>query len=242
VPLVACKLYFQPPLLAAPSPIILAKSSPDLLRSGLQCIRHLAGEPSIQSIHALARAPSKLSASDKALCKTVHTGDALVAHDVEQALAVTKANYVLLATGNGANLGKTDTRQMTGKILATVLCKPAFEHVKVIVISSNGAGGSVIKVGMGIGMLVSTHLRHVLRDHTLQEQEFSTLMDRTLIVRPTSLSDGKAGKVLVEFGDKDKGPTINADRADVAQWITQEISKGGSAAFRNRKVNLTSAK
>jgi NAD(P)-dependent dehydrogenase (short-subunit alcohol dehydrogenase family) len=208
---------------------------------GLQCVRHLADEPSISSIHAFCRTPSKLSPSDKALCKTVHKGDALRVQDVEQVLAVTKANYVLLATGNGADLRKTNTRQMTGNVLATVLHKPAFEHVKIIVCSSNGAGGSVIKVGMGIGMLVSHHLRHVLADHTLQEMEFSNLMDRTLIVRPTSLMDNKSGKALVEFGDKVKGPTINADRADVALWITKEIAKGGPSAFRNRKVNLTSA-
>jgi hypothetical protein len=65
-------------------------------------------------------------------------------------------------------------------------------------------------------------------------------MDRTLIVRPTSLNDDKSGRVLVEFGDKEKGPTMDSNRSDVAAWIATEI--GGKTFVADRKVNLTTAK
>lgn len=189
----------------------------------------------------MCRNPSKLTASDKGLCKSITVGDASKHEDVAQTFSESKADYVILATGNGMDLGKSDTREKTGGALAHVMKQSSFQDVKALVISSNGAGESIIKFGLGIGSMISYHLRHVLSDHTLQEKAFSELMDRTLIIRHTSLTDGKAGKTLVEFGDKVKGPSIESDRSEIAAWVTNEISKD-SSAFRGRKVNLTSAK
>lgn len=205
---------------------------------GLQCLRHFAKEPSIAEVHVFCRNPSKLSDSDKHLCKSIITGDAKNAQDVQKALAESKVDYVLLATGNGENLGKTNTREKTGQILAEAMSKPVFAHVKAIVISSHGAGDTKIVVGMGIGMLISYHLRHVLADHTRQEKFFADLMDRTLIARPTALTENKGGKKIVEFAGN-KGPTINIDRSDLAAWIAEEISKD---SFRGRAMCLTNAK
>ena len=208
---------------------------------GLQVIRHLAEEPTVTEIHVFCRNSSKLSESDKRVCDSIITGDARRALDVERALAQSKADYVVLATGNGADVRKTDTRQKTGEALARVMHKPAFQHVKAVIVSSHGAGETKIKVGMGIGMMIAHHLRHVLADHTLQEQAFDGLMDRTLIVRPTALTDDKSGKDLVEFNGNQKGPSINIDRSDLAGWIAREIS-ADSADFRGRKLSLTSSK
>lgn len=207
---------------------------------GLQCIRHLAEEPTV-TIHVLCRNPSKFSVSDKQICDTIITGDARSAADVEKALAQSKANYVVLATGNGADLRKTDTRQKTGEALSCVMSKPPFHHVKAVIVSSHGAAETKIKVGLGIGMMISHHLRHVLADHTLQEKAFSSLMKRTVIVRPTALTDDKSGKAVVEFDGKGKAPSINIDRSDVAAWIVNEIS-ADPADFRGRILSLTSAK
>ena len=208
---------------------------------GLQFLRHLAEEPAIHSIHALCRNPSKLSSSDRALCDSVVTGNARDPKDVEKALVQSKANYVILATGNGADVGKSDTREKTGQALACVLHKVEFQNVKAIVVSSHGAADTKIKVGFGIGMLIAYHLRYVLADHTLQEKAFEGLEDRTLIVRPTALSDDKGGKKVVAFDGAKKGPSINIDRSDVAVWVTKEISKDEST-FQGRKISLTSAK
>lgn len=210
---------------------------------GLQCLRHLAKEPSIAAVHALCRNPSKLSDSDTRLCQSITTGDAKNKQDVEKALLDSQATHVILVTGNGANVGKTDTRETTGRALSTVLSSnPALAHVRAVLVSSHGAGNTKIQVGMGIGMMISYHLRHVLADHTRQEQAFfdhSSLMKRTLIVRPTALSDDKGGKSIVECQGNDKVPTISVDRSDVAAWITQEISKED---FSPRVVSITNSK
>ena len=208
---------------------------------GLQCLRHFSEDPTITKLHVFCRTPSKLSHADKTLCDSVITGDARNSKDVESALVQSDADYVVLATGNGMDLGKSDTREKTGQALAKAMSQPALQHVKAVVVSSHGAADTKIKVGLGIGMMISHHLRHVLHDHTLQEQAFegSLLSERTLIVRPTALSDDKGGKKLVEFDGNKKGPSINADRSDVAAWITAEIAK---SAFQGRKVCLTTAK
>lgn len=208
---------------------------------GLQIIRHVAEEPTVSELHVFCRNPSKLSESDKRVCDSIITGDARRALDIERAIAQSKADYVVLATGNGADVRKTDTRQKTGEALAHVMRKPAFRNVKAVIVSSHGAGDTKIKVGMGIGMMIAHHLRHVLADHTLQEKAFDDLMDRTVIVRPTALTDDKSGKDLVEFDGNQKGPTINIDRSDLAAWISREIS-ADPADFCGRKLSLTSAK
>lgn len=207
---------------------------------GLQCIRHLSYDDSLPKIHAFCRDRSKLPGADKALCDSIITGDARNPLNIEQAISKTRADCVILATGNGADLRKSDTRQKTGAALALVMAQPQLHHVKAIVLSTNGAGESKIKVGMGIGALISFHLRHVLADHTLQEREFAHLMERTWIIRPTDLTNKKGGQHLVEFNDKQKGPTAEADRSDVAEWV---VNKATANHFRGgRKVNLTSSR
>lgn len=207
---------------------------------GRQCLRHFADEARITYVHVLCRNPSKLSNTDKVACDSILTGDARNTKDVEEALTQSKADYVVLVTGNGADLRKTDTREATGLALAQAMSSPTFQHVKAIIASSHGAAETKIKVGMGIGMMIAHHLRHVLADHTLQEEAFSKLMKRTLIVRPTALTDDKAGKTVVEFDGSKKGPSINIDRSDLAAWITKEVSKD-TTLFGGRKVCLTSA-
>ena len=150
-----------------------------------------------------------------------------------------KANYVILATGNGADLKKSDTREKTGQALAAVIAKPEFKHVKAIVVSSHGAADTKIIVGMGIGWMITRHLKYVLADHSRQEKAFAYLTNRTLIVRPTSLTDDKAGAKIVEFDGMAKGPSISIDRSDVAAYITSAIA---DAVFTGRKVCLTNSK
>ena len=208
---------------------------------GLQCLRHLAQEPTVTNVHVFCRTPAKLSDADKKLCASIITGNARNPDDVEKALIKSKADYVVLATGNGMDLSKSDTRQKTAEALVEVMSKPAFDHIKAVVASSHGASDTKIIVGMGIGAMIAYHLRHVMADHTLQEAAFANIMDRTLIVRPTSLTDDKGGKELVEFDGHKKSPSISADRSDVAAWITKEIAKD-SALFEGRKVCLTNAK
>jgi len=120
-----------------------------------------------------------------------------------------------------------------------------FAHVKVVVVSSTGAGGTKIEVGFGVGRLLSFALRHVMHDHDNQELEFKSRMgddrDRLLIVRPTALTDGKEkGKVSV-FGAKEHAPTAHIDRADVAGWILNSVCNNEGSYF-GKEVSLTARK
>lgn len=210
---------------------------------GLQLLRHIAKEPSVQEVHVMARNPDKLQTSDRTLVTSVQKGDARNAKDVEHALRTTEANYVILATGNGNDTSKSDTREATGRALATVLAKNDFTHVQAIIMSSHGAAETKVIVGFGIGKLVEFHLRHVFRDHTEQEAQFDELQKRTLVVRPTSLTDDKPINdldAIVEFDGQKKSPTINVDRSDIAAWVTREIAT--KSAIGGRKVCLTNAK
>mmetsp|Transcript_1987 Transcript_1987/g.5503 ORF Transcript_1987/g.5503 Transcript_1987/m.5503 type:complete len:221 (+) Transcript_1987:364-1026(+) len=203
---------------------------------GTQCLRALSKAST--EIHVFCRTPSKLADTDKALCKSVIVGNARNAQDVEEALAESKADFVILATGNGTDVGKSDTREKTGTALAKAMKQPGLEKVKAVVISSHGAAETKIIVGFGIGMMIAYHLKHVMSDHTLQEAAFATVADRTLIVRPTALKDNKGGNKVVEFDGTKKGPSIEIDRSDVAAWICNQMTK---PKFVGRKVCLTNA-
>ena len=100
-----------------------------------------------------------------------------------------------------------------------------------------------MKIGMGLGRLVSYQLRHVLADHTKQEDTFlkSSVSSRTTVVRATSLVDNSATTGLVEFGDRDKCPTVKTDRYYLAARIAFEINRGQTSTAA-RVYNLTNQK
>ncbi len=211
-------------------------------RTGIACLSQLARLPieSRPSIHAFCRNKSKLSEDNSALCKSITEGDARSANDLESALQVSKADVVILSVGNGDSVAKSDIRTANAKAIVDVLqSKPQYHHVRVIAVSSTGAGGSRIKVGMGIGKLIERHLRHVLHDHDGQELALASICDRLTVVRPTALTDDSPTGHLVEFGDVVKSPTIKTDRADLASWIVEEALSGNHAGVF---VNVTSVK
>jgi hypothetical protein len=212
-------------------------------KTGVECIRDITAKSNAIQVHAFCRDPSKLSDNDKDLCTSIVKGNARNEADLEQALLKTRANIVIVSVGNGESVTKNDIRTASAEALAAVMKKPEFEHVHVIIVSSTGASSSRIIVGLGIGKLISYHLRHVLADHTGQESAFVSSPDlkkRTYIVRATALTDGAATGKLVTFGDKEKSPSIKTDRADLSAWITKEISSGG---YKGGKViNVTGVK
>lgn len=210
-------------------------------RTGIECVRQLASHTSKPKAHAFCRDSSKLSEQDKALCTSIVEGDARKESDLEHALRSANADVVIVCIGNGDSVSKTDIRTASAEALARVMLKAEFNHIHALVVSSTGAGSSKIIVGMGIGSLVSFHLRHVLKDHTGQEAAFRSVMKRTTIVRPTTLTDNEPTGKLVKFGDRVKAPTLNTDRKDVAAWVAQEVL-GGTKPSSHRVVNLTGVK
>lgn len=214
-------------------------------RTGLAVIRQLAqNNYSTSTIHAFCRDASKLPSDSRVLCASVQEGNARDSETIEHALDRTQANWVVISVGNGDSVAKTDVRQVCAEAIVQVLQMPQYQHVRAIVVSSIGAGGSKMKIGMGIGHLVSYQLRHVLKDHTKQEAAFleSPVSNRTTVVRATSLVDAAAtGKHLVEFGDRNKCPTIKTSRDLLAARIAWEINRG-QISTAARVFNLTNAK
>lgn len=207
--------------------------------TGKACILKLSEQVPKPSIHAFCRDESKLDNKMRSLCTSVVQGNARKEQDIRRALKTTHADWIIVAIGNGEDVSKSDIRTASAHAIVNVLKgDPAFSNVRTMLVSSNGAGSSKIVVGMGIGMLISHHLRHVLADHTGQEAAFRAVKDRTLVIRPTALTtDAPTGK-LVEFGDTVKAPSIKTDRADVAEWIADAIVTEKGPCI----VNLTGVK
>jgi uncharacterized protein YbjT (DUF2867 family) len=208
-------------------------------RTGLECIRHFASHQTDPAVHAFCRDVDKLDDKDKALCTSTMQGDARSPIDLERALVETRADVVVVSIGNGDSVRKSDIRTASAYALVQVLKMPQFEHVHTVVVSSVGAGNSRIIVGGGLGKLISLHLRHVLADHTGQENAFHSLRNRTTIVRATSLTNNEATGKLVYFQDREKSPTIKTDRADLAIWIVGEVCDSAKHVD-SRVVNVTS--
>mmetsp|Transcript_26901 Transcript_26901/g.75617 ORF Transcript_26901/g.75617 Transcript_26901/m.75617 type:complete len:332 (-) Transcript_26901:190-1185(-) len=222
------------------------------------------------NIHAFCRSPQKLQPSTKDKCASVIKGDARSPSDLRHAIQQSKADLVLVAVGNGDDVSKSDIREANAKALVAALNSDNNDNnhdddnnhdmskVRVFVVSSNGAGPTKIKVGFGIGMMIQYHLRHVMKDHTRQENVFLTQMkDRVGFVRPTALTDGKPTGATKTFGDHDKPPTIQTDRSDLAKWVVAKTvlsaapasgsDHGGrmvmdESAFGGRAFNITCVK
>mmetsp|Transcript_3342 Transcript_3342/g.6987 ORF Transcript_3342/g.6987 Transcript_3342/m.6987 type:complete len:229 (-) Transcript_3342:115-801(-) len=208
-------------------------------RTGLACLRHFASS-NYGAVHAFSRDKSKYSQKDAALCTSIIEGNARSTTDLERALSSSAANLVIVSVGNGDDVSKSDIRTTNAQALVQVLqSKPEFRSIRVIAVSSTGAGNSQIKVGLGIGKLIEHHLRHVLADHTGQEEAFAAIQDQVTLVRPTSLTEDAPTDNLIEFGDKVKSPTIKTDRADLAKWVVREAQ---TAEHQGTIVNVTGVK
>jgi hypothetical protein len=148
----------------------------------------------------------------------------------------------VVSIGNGDSVKKSDIRTESARTLVQVLNKPNYQHVRVLVVSSSGAGDSSIIVGFGIGKLIEFHLRHVLKDHGGQEAVFlSAMKERTMIVRPTALTENKSTGKVITFGPKEKCPTTETDRKDLADWLIQEAigCDWSSGRFGSKPITLT---
>ena len=217
-------------------------------RTGGQVIDQLSQVKDGPDIYAFCRNPDKMDSDLKEKCDGILQGNALDSVDLERAIIDSQADMVVISVGNGDNLKKTTTRTDNAKALVAVLSKPQFQNVQVFVVSSDGAGPTSIKVGFGIGKMIEFHLRHILKDHTDQENIFlsknrPSVRDRVRVVRPTALVDGKTNGQIVTFADTEKSPTIETDRAFLAKWIVSEImAHPAGMKFGGRTFNVTCVK
>ena len=119
-------------------------------RTGSAIIRQLSSSNDSSAfrpaIHAFCRNKNKLAAEDAAKCTHIWEGDARKAQDLERVLVQSGADTVIVAVGNGDSVAKSDLRAANAQALASVLeSNPSLDHVRVLVVSSQGAGASRIK-------------------------------------------------------------------------------------------------
>ena len=209
-------------------------------QTGLVLSRHLANHPSKPSIHAFCRSPEKMDPKDHRLFASAIKGDARKPEDLERALRESRADYVIVTLGYGLVVSKSKNtiRTESAQALVPILRKPEFQHVRTIVISSTGAGNSKIIYGL-TGRLVAAYIRHVIRDHTGQEEAFKKIANRTEVIRLTGLHDDEPTGKLVTFADREPHPNITTQRADLAAWVVDTVTSG--RPFGGHTINATSA-
>lgn len=213
-------------------------------RTGIHFIQQLAAGSRGESkpdIYAFCRDPKKMDYDTSILCSGIIQGDAKNPDDIKRAIDLSKADLVMVAIGSGDNIGKSTIRTKSAQALVDVLARRGYEHVKVLNVSSTGAGGTPIIFGFGIGKMIEYHLRHVFRDHDGQEAAFKkSIQDRLLIVRPTSLTDGKPTKKgkIVLFDAFKKYPSMAIDRKDLTEWIVNNVIYGNTGYF-GKSINIT---
>ncbi|PXF49085.1 hypothetical protein BWQ96_01223 [Gracilariopsis chorda] len=211
-------------------------------RMGQHLIYAAARETNKPTIHAFVRNPASLPPPVASVCDSVQRGNALEAEDVRAALVESSATHIIVAIGVPNSTARSTLRADSAKAITEAI-ERSEQPVKVVVVSSMGAGGTKIKFGFGIGSLTHFILRHVLDDHDHQEERFLSFFendkDKLLIVRPTELTEGRAGaKVTLFDGDK-RTPSMKVDRGDVATWIAGQVCRDGECF--GRAVNITRA-
>lgn len=214
-------------------------------RLGHRVIQHAASSSTTSiPVHAFCRTPSKLPSEDASLCASIVRGDARLSDDLRRALTSTNASVVLMIIGDGDSTARTDLREASARALMDVIAPGTnLDHIKVVVLSSTGAGGTKMDIGFGAGKILELYLRHVMKDHDNQEAQFKSRIgdqSRLLIVRPTALTDQKPTGHTTVFKKDTKAPSIRIDREDLAKWIVAQIGKG-SKGF-GREVSITGAK
>lgn len=203
--------------------------------TGQEIMKKLYTNPRKPEVHAFSRDPSKLTGNvGGTYYHSSIQGDARDTQDLTRALKFSVADVVVLSVGNGASSTKrkSNVRTASARALEQVLKKPQFQHVRVVVVSSQGAGNSRINIGFGMGTLVGFHLRHALKDHTGQEQAFllGDLRNRTFIVRPTTslVNDPTSTTTkMIEWSSTEKSPASSRkmDRSDLARYIAEKICR-----------------
>lgn len=215
-------------------------------RTGMECIHQLAEHPSKPIIHAFCENPSDLDENVTKQCASILEGSVRHAIDIEEALEETGANWVVFcgdaSDDNALNRPQKNLKTVSATNIARVLNQPAYQSVRVLVVSRIGRGTSHVKLGLR-GSINQMKGRQVLLDYAGQELALRPIWNRTTVVRTTQLTDSltSSGRRIVELCDNDRLPTLNTERADLAACIVDEIC-ARPIPIGNRTLNVTSAK
>lgn len=223
-----------------PSVLVVGASS----ETGIETIQQLRSHYSQPLVHAFHQESHSLPRSIQGLCVTVYDGDVFHACDIEEALHLSGANWIVLAGDipeeRTLAAWRPDIRTVAARSTALVLGRPEFQHVRVLAVSRIGAQPSRLRVGVK-ARLGNLKFRRILADHAGQEKELESIRDRTIVLRTMALVNGASSRSVVELVDNDTAPTHSMKRADLTACIVDEIC-GKSHPSLGRVVHLTSAR
>ena len=215
-------------------------------RMGVALIRMAETLPSHPKIHAFLRTPTKLPDDCVNKCASIISGDGTNTDDIIAALESSKAEYVVLVAGK--SIEQTDVRERCAQALMHAISKDGpYAHVKVVAISTWGAGGTKIQVGLGVGAAVSWMIRHALKDHNNQEDVmWGALGDdvaqkkRLMVIHSNRLKDGEATEKKAKTFETGKAPSKYIHREDLATWVLEEIC--GQSEWFGKATCITGGK
>lgn len=195
------KHHKPPKELAKKSILILGATG----RMGAECVRHFSQTQNPPTIYGFCRNFKGMSNEEmehcRRHCEELIVGDATKAVDLHRALQRSAADTIIVCIGTGSSPRRTTVRASCATALVKVLVHPPFHHVKVVCISSAGAGDCpMLNAGFGsVGCVTPTNSLasaacilpsvgknriYDLRDHTKQEEIF--MGNRTIYKRTVS--------------------------------------------------------
>jgi hypothetical protein len=219
-------------------------------RTGVECIQQLAEHESHPLVHAFCEDAEELDPEFASACTSVVEGSIRHAIDIQDALEVTKASWIVLCGDSSEDsseyLSSTprqkNLRTVSARNIARVLQdRPSIRVLVVSRIEAPGLLHNTIKMNLRARLCQLRHLQF-LHDLAGQEQALVSIWNRTTVVRTTLLTDRSSGtKRIIELNDNETIPTLTTDRIELAKRIVAEICTRPIPAG-NRVLNVTSAK
>ena len=188
-------------------------------RTGLAVVRALLA----RNIHVIAvvRNASRLPADLKAQV-TVVEGEGT---DPTTAKATLKhsPDVVVCAVGAPSPRGVQTVRTDVTRTFVDAIANK--DTVRFLAVSSVGAHDSASQVGFITRLVLATILKHVMADHTSQEDAITTALPnhRWLVVRPTTLND-KPVENDYQLMETQRLRSANISRNTVAEFIAAQVS------------------
>ena len=240
-----------------PSILILGASS----RTGLECIQQLSDHPSKPYVHAFNEEDMpEMDDEYFYMCHTVIEGSMRHAIDIEEALRLTGANWVVLCNDRDVQQRRPkDHSAICAKNVVHVLQQPHFKFVRALVVSRIEAAPPA-EISQRLMLSVRCKFRQMkarpmLHDLAEQEKQLRAIWDRVTVVRTTQLSDASpstSSRQLLQFSDDELAKSVKSshncsftttstERTDLASYIVTEICSRPTPSG-NRVINVMTAK
>ena len=205
---------------------------------GQALVRELLASADRHAVIALVRQRAWLPPEQCRACAEVEEGDAESASVVRSALNH-RPDVVVIAVGESTLFGAQHVREKVTKAFVNAMNEMGCS-AKLVVVSSVGAGNSLLHVPWPNRLYVQAARRRAIRDHEAQEKIVSASLPshQWLVVRPTLLKD-RPGQRSYVIGTEGTLSSSSISREDVAQFIVEHV-EGTAAPMYGKFVSITS--